>query len=429
METLKNPHLAYPVLHIAGTNGKGSTAAFAEAILRKAGLKTGLFTSPHLNRFTERIRVDGREIPENEVVRLFDMVSETEPSLTFFERTALMAFQWFAENHVDVAVVEVGLGGRLDVTNLVHSEVAVICQIAKDHTAYLGRDLGRIAWEKGGILQANRPAVLAPGPRPKPRRILADLAAALSCPVTWVPEQAGIVAQDTGPEAERLVFEGSARIPLKDLGLSGAHQRINAAAAVEAVLQLGPRIGRHDLADHVPQALAETRWPGRFERITTQDSTKFILDAAHNPAGIQALLEALDEIDHERLFVVAGAMFDKDTRALLAPLVARAHRLIFTKASYYRAAAPDILAALFPEAGHKITARPTVGQAIETAKHQAGPGDVVLVTGSVFLLGEARQALVGEASDPFQVTDPVAQTRYLGNPLADASQGFPVSGR
>ncbi len=411
---LGDPHLAYPVLHLAGTNGKGSTCAFAESILRRAGLRTGLFTSPHLNRFTERIQVAGRQIPEQDVVRLFNLVSEVGPHLTFFERTALMAFQWFAEQRVDVAVVEVGLGGRLDVTNLVQSEVSVICQIALDHGAYLGNDLERIAWEKGGILQAGRPTILCPGPRPGPRRVLADLASALACPVTWVPDQVSI--QDEPGGGLRLLRQG-ASIDLAGLGLAGPHQRLNAAAAAAAVLELGPRIGRSDLSDFVSQGLEDTRWPGRFEQVTTAKGRRFVLDAAHNPAGMQALLEAVSDLQYARLIVVAGSMFDKDVRALLSPLVARAHQVLFTKASYYRAADPNRLAALFPQDSLRIATFPDVSEALEKAQDMASAEDLVLVTGSVFLLGEVRHWLVGARSDPFQVTDPLAQTRYLGNPL------------
>ena len=410
---LGDPHLAYPVLHVAGTNGKGSTSAFAESILRRAGLRTGLFTSPHLNRFTERIQVGGEEIPRQEVVRLFTLVSGTDPNLTFFERTALMAFRWFAEQKVDVAVVEVGLGGRLDVTNLVRSELAVICQIAMDHGAYLGNDLNRIAWEKGGILQANRPAILAPGPHPGPRRILANLAHALSCPVTWVPEQARIESSPSGS----LLFRGRRTIELTGLGLAGPYQHSNAAAAVAAVLELGPKIGREDLAAFVPQGLEETRWPGRFESVTTADGKRFVLDAAHNPSGVAALLEAISALPHRRLVVVAGSMSDKDVRGLLSPLVASAHRVVFTRAAYYRAAPPASLAALFPEAEDRMSVADRVSDALDAAGRQAGPEDLILVTGSVFLLGEVRRALLDTESDPFQVTDPVAHTRYLGNPL------------
>lgn len=411
LRRLKNPHRRYPSVHIAGTNGKGSTAAMVESILRSAGLRTGLFTSPHLCRFTERIRVEGREVARDEVCRLYDRVSETAPELTFFERTALMAFSYFAEQEVDIAIVEAGLGGRLDVTNLLEPEVTVITQVSFDHTAYLGRQISRIAWEKGGILKPGVGAVLAPGDSPEARTSLARIAEARGASPRWhgkdfdlSPVEDSAATPSQGP----WLYRGpGGPLRVAEVGLEGAHQLTNAATALAAAGELALAT-RFSISDEARlSGLSSVRWPGRSELLVAEDGTRFLLDAAHNPGGTEALVDLMKETDHEKVLLVTGAMHDKDVKASIAPLAPHTDRLILTRASYYRAAPIERMRALLGDGGETASAAEPVAEALALARKEAGPKDLVVVTGSVFLLGEARALLLGEQTDPYQVTDPV----------------------
>ena len=408
---LGDPQRAYPSIHLGGTNGKGSTAAMVAEILQRGGHRVGLFTSPHLNRFTERIRINGEEIHETDVVELFDEVSRLDPDLTFFERTALMAFTHFARNKVDVAVVEVGLGGRLDVTNLVRPVATGILQIGADHTAYLGREISRIAWEKAGILRPGVPLAMAPGESPTAQEVLRRMAKVRGAPVhehgkDFQLSPVGPVAAPSSP----MEFHGPGG-PLKvpGVGLMGAHQHQNAAVALTltgllpAPLQVSPeaRIG----------GVSEVRWPGRGELLRDAKGKRVLLDAGHNPDGVRALSRLVGEIPHENLHVVVGAMGDKDLEATLSPLVGIADSVVVTQAAYYRACgAEELRKRVLPltKKAEVLSQTPTRA-AIEVALQRAKKDDLVVISGSVFLLGEARGALLEEGSDPFQVTDPVYQ--------------------
>ncbi len=416
---LGNPHLRLPVLHVAGTNGKGSVAAFSESILRAAGLKTGLYTSPHLCRFTERIRVDGQEIPKGEVVRLYRRVSQAGPQLTFFERATLLALAWFAEQGVDVAVVETGLGGRLDATNLVRPAVCVITSIQREHTAYLGSDLGQIAWEKAGILKVGVPAVLAPGPQPKVRRVLRSVAEALGIAAVWVPDEAAMESTET--ESAYSWRDRAVRFAVDSLPLAGTFQRLNAAAAVTACLLFGERVGLSVTVDAVRRGLGRTRWPGRVEYLAYRER-KLLLDAAHNPGSARALAEHVRAVHGRVPTLLFGTMEDKEADKVLPLLADLSDRVVLTRVPYYRAARPEELRGLL---AHKepviLTQHPADGlDAGLAATPQEG---VLLVAGSVFLVGAVRALVTGEEVDPVLVTDPVGHLRYVGDPLEAAQEG------
>lgn len=346
---LGGPLDAYRSVIVAGTNGKGSTAAFIEALLRGRGVRTGLFTSPHLVSFRERIRVDGGDLSEADVVRLAGAVQAVPvpgPEPTFFEVVWGMAARAFADAGVEVAIWEVGLGGRLDATNVCDAEVAAIAELSLDHTALLGSTLDAIAREKAAVCRPGRPAFTsATGP---------GLAALRGAAPQLVPVE-----------------------PPPDLPpppLPGAHQRRNAALALAVVEALG---FTPDPAD-----LRLTRWPGRAERFGD-----VILDCAHNPNGAEALAAWLDEARPGPVHLVFGAMMDKDVAGVAAPLAARAASVALVTPDYPRRLPAPALLPYFP--GARIGG--TVAEALA-----ARPRDrVTLVTGSSFLVGEARALLTG----------------------------------
>ena len=406
---LRDPHLKYPVVHIGGTNGKGSTAAMVAEILREGGLRVGLFTSPHLNRFTERIKVSGEEIPEGSVVELFQKISRLDPDLTFFERTALMAFVHFQLSEVDVAVVEVGLGGRLDVTNLVQPVVTGIMQIAADHTAYLGRDISRIAWEKAGILRPGVPAVMAPGESKEAVEVLKNMSHARGAKSYFWNRDFKMVSRAGEGEGDGPweYWGPGGPLTVQELSLRGEHQVRNSASALALTGLLGGDLKVSESAKL--GGLSKVRWPGRGEVFTHSEGCRVLLDACHNPAAVLALKRLLRQLNYRKLHVVVGAMSDKDLEATLVPLVEEAETAIITRAAYYRScAAEELIKRLQSKTSSTSFSVVTpVEKAVEVGVRRSSPEDLVVVTGSVFLVGEARSTLLGEKTDPFQVTDPV----------------------
>ncbi|MCS6798573.1 MAG: bifunctional folylpolyglutamate synthase/dihydrofolate synthase [Myxococcota bacterium] len=363
-----DPHSRLRVVHVAGTNGKGSVCAMVERALREAGLRTGLYTSPHLHRFAERIRIDGRPVAARRIARVVgELVGDPViERLTFFERATLLAFELFAEAAVDVAVLETGLGGRLDATNVVPRPlVTAITRIALDHERWLGHTIGAIAREKAGILKPGVP--LVSGVRdPVAARVIERRARALGVPV--------IVAspRDDDPQP---------RLP-------GAHQRDNAAVARAILEVLG--IPRKAIARGIRLA----RWPGRLERIGRRPAVW--LDAAHNPDGCKALASFLSTRRRPpRRVLLFGAMADKNVRAMLAELVPHCDQVVYAAPKTPRALSPAQLASVHPG----VQAR-SVGAALRLARRMAGPSGEVVVAGSIFTLAEARAALLGLPASP-----------------------------
>ncbi len=404
LERLGSPQDAYRIVHIAGSNGKGSTAAFAESILRAAGLRTGLYTSPHLIDFAERIRVNGRPVGARALARLVtrarpagETVSrEAGRGATFFEITTAMALLHFAEAKVDVAVIETGLGGRFDATNVVRPAVCAITPIALEHQKQLGRTLGAIAREKAGILKRGVPAVSAVQTMAA-REVLRARARALGAPLAFLGRDF---------HARRLAEGGFAyegleiRLPRLRCALAGPHQIANAAlalAACERLASSGLRIGPEAMA----RGVAAARWPGRLEVVRRDPAGRplVVLDGAHNPAAARVLAEALPRtFPCRRVLLVAGAMADKDLGALaraLAPAVTRTGGVVIATAPVFeRSADPRLLADHFRRAGARVLVARTVPAAIDRAIARARPGDLVLVAGSLYLVGEARAHLL-----------------------------------
>ena len=362
------------VVLIAGTKGKGSTAAFLASILHAGGIRAGLFTSPHLQTYRERVRIDGTMLGEADFGRAIDdlrpLVARLRRVLpdagepTAFELTLLLALRAFAERKVAVAVVEVGLGGRLDATNALDPAVSVVTPVSYDHTAILGRTLAAIATEKAGILRRGRPALVA-----EQRRAAASAIARVS--------------RKTG--AELVVVR-----PLDvhaDLGLAGDHQRQNAALAIAAARFLG-------ISERaITRGARATTWPARFERIRGRPA--IVLDGAHNGASAEALARTLQqERGGRRLVLVVGINRDKDASAVLRPLVRIASAAIVTRSTSTRAADPAAVAVVASRGARiPITTRVGVPAALAAARSLAGPDGLVCVTGSLAVAAEARTTL------------------------------------
>ncbi|THF84736.1 bifunctional folylpolyglutamate synthase/dihydrofolate synthase [Deinococcus sp. KSM4-11] len=382
---LGEPQDAYRVILVGGTNGKGSTAATLAAMLRASGLYVGLFTSPHLTRFTERFLVDGAELPEAVVqealARLRPVAVELEA--TFFEIVTALGVLLFAEAGVQVAVMEVGLGGRLDATNALNPELSVVTNVALDHTEILGKTREAIATEKAGILRAGRPAVTGVDMTLLPTLLQrgADVWAfgwhfgAQVQPLGW----AGSDVTVSTPR-QTLVF----RTPL--LGEHGAR---NAALAAVAAFRLGVS------PDAIRQGAAATVWPGRLEVVSWRGG-RVLLDGAHNPAGAEALAAALRALGVDRLPIVFGAAGDKDVSGVAAALHPLAAQVILTRAVLSpRAADPATLAPLFPGVSVTLTDSPQQALAVLAELH----APLALVCGSLYLIGEVRPLLLNEAGE------------------------------
>jgi len=392
------PEARWPALHVAGTNGKGSTAAMLDAVLTAAGYRTGLYTSPHLVDFVERIRMGGRTIPRAAVVELVAALrADLEAAgivLTHFEFATLIAFEWFARVGIDVGVIEVGLGGRLDATNLVRPAVTAITSIALDHEAWLGHDLAAIAAEKAGILKAGVPLALGRLPEEAARVVLAR-AAEVGAPVARVGTDAAL-----GEAPGGLAFRGpGASWDHLSLALPGVFQRDNAAVALTALALVRERFPCAPEA--VRAGLAAVRWPGRLAVL--RERPLVVVDGAHNPAGAAALAAELPGVAGERRVVLVFAvMADKDWRAMLEPLLERSARVIVTRVGR-RAADPQALADAL-QGRVPALAVDDAPTALRAALSSAGPDEAVLVTGSLFLVGEAYAELGGRRAlfEPWQ---------------------------
>jgi dihydrofolate synthase/folylpolyglutamate synthase len=377
-------------LHVAGTNGKGSVAAMLSAVLTRAGYAVGLFTSPHLVRFAERFRLREEDISPSSLLYLINRVraaiDESEPP-TFFEFATAMAFLYFKESRADPVILETGMGGRLDATNIVHPLVSVITNISMEHQFFLGNTLTAIAGEKAGIIKAGVPLVTYA----KQKRVL-DLfrqrCAELSAPLFVGGVDFGVRGEPRGGFS----YKGFRwRLNGLRVSLPGRHQYKNAALAL-AVLELLENQGFSLPEAAIREGLAQTRWPGRLERV--QEDPRVILDGAHNPAAARILAQALRrEPLAGRRFLVVGLMADKDGAGILAPLLPLAHTVIFTRPRYFRAARVEDLARQATTFQGKVLLEPDVGQALHRARNLAGPQDQIVVTGSLYTVGEAKEYL------------------------------------
>jgi dihydrofolate synthase/folylpolyglutamate synthase len=388
-----HPERRYSSFHIAGTNGKGSTAAMLHRILTTAGYRTALYISPHLVSFTERIRVGDREISEDEVVELAARVKTRTGAagvyLTFFEFVTVMALVYFAEHKVDVAVVEVGLGGRLDATNLVLPCVSIITTISKDHEAYLGSDLLSIAREKGGIIKDGVAVVCGSLPSDV-QKLLRGIARAKGAASYFLGQHFTV-----SPGEHDLFDYAGVNWRLKGLsvGLRGAHQRQNAGLALCA---LEIAAGQFPVSEStVREGLKTVLWPGRLEVVRQQPLV--ILDGAHNGEGIRTLVQEIRGlIGPKKLTVLFAAMADKDWPLMLGELSAVAGEIVLARVSMERSADPGKMAEAVKGISKIVSDDPR--QALRSLLDRAAADEAILVTGSLYLLGEVRPVLVAPSS-------------------------------
>ena len=390
LNAIGDPHKEIQTIHIGGTNGKGSTAAMMGSILQKEGYRVGLYTSPHLTRFTERIKVNGKEIEEEEVAALAGwMRKEIEasgilPPFTFFDFTTAMALHYFKQKLVDLAILEVGLGGRLDSTNVVDPLIAIITNIAKDHEEYLGKSILKIAQEKAGIIKKGRPLITA-ATQPLVLRLFSKVCQGKESPYFRVGKEFRYVRAEDGD----FDYEGlNRKLWGIHLNLKGFHQVINATTALgamEVLEDLGYRVSTHAMID----GLKEVDWPGRLEMVSS--SPRVILDGAHNPAGALVLKESLEkEFQYQNLILLIGIMKDKDIPSMLHLLAPLAHHIIFTKPHTDRAAAPSLLKKALGQNGKKAEIAEDLREAIERGLSLTQEEDLLCITGSLYTVGEAR---------------------------------------
>ena len=396
---LGHPERRYPSVHIAGTNGKGSTAAFLEAVLRRAGRRTGLYTSPHLERINERLRVDGKEIPDRAFARVFTGLHGTIERLlgegrlrahpTFFECVTAMALLYFAEEEVEVAVFETGLGGRLDATNLLVPAVSVITRVDFDHENFLGHSLREIAREKAGIIKPAVPLVLAPQ-QDEARQVLLERARELGAPVVEAAQSFRVECEvvENGRVVASVREAASGRLLRIAPSLPGRFQLENALSAATAARALGARgvaSGDSDLQEGIASAV----WPGRIEKVQARPAV--YLDGAHNPAAARALAGFLaEQFAGRRVLLVFGALRDKAVDEIAGILFPLAAEVIFTEPGTSRAISAGQLAEIAGHHARRFEVVPRAAEALDRALGRAGADDAVFVTGSLYLVGELR---------------------------------------
>lgn len=403
LERVGNPQRGLRVLHIAGTNGKGSTAAMAAAVLQRLGKRVGLYTSPHLVEFRERIRVNGCMITEaqvSELVMRLRAILDPDLNPTFFEMTTAMAFLHFAESEVEVAVLEVGLGGRFDATNVVEKPLAcAITTIGLDHQEYLGRTEEAIAFEKGGIMKPHVPVVIG-RMGPKAGEVLRRTASELSAPLWQLGQDFHIDSKGS----ERLVYRGTTHV-IDDLicGLAGRHQWDNAACAL-ALLEAADCAGINLSAPAARDGLQTVSWEGRLESI--EESPSVILDGAHNPPAAKVLSQYLIEYaaSHpaSRIILVWGMMRDKDHRGFIAPLLPVVSEVVVTQTALARSATVDELRLALDAWPGPVLEAVLPMDALMLAKGRSTAHDLICIAGSLMLVGEVKAAVRGCGLSPIR---------------------------
>jgi dihydrofolate synthase/folylpolyglutamate synthase len=396
LKILGDPHRTLQVIHVGGTNGKGSVSAMIASVLQEGGYRVGLYTSPHLVSFTERIKINGAEITWDEVVKLTDLLrsrvaEEGIPQqFTFFDFTTALALYYFSQQEVDVSILEVGLGGRLDSTNVVQPLTTVITNVAKDHFQILGERIEDIAHEKAGIIKHSVP-LISGVTQPAVIQILEEACGTKEAPLRL----AGRDFQGERTAPRTLDFRGRRwDVPDVRLGVAGPFQIENATVALgalEALEERGYRIGE----ESIYKGLATVRWPGRLELV--QASPQILLDGAHNPAACKSLKVALqEEFDYHRLYMVMGIMQDKEVSAIMAVLAPLADVLIAARPQNPRAMSAQQLGEIAQDYCSAVSVIEEIGKAIEYARGIAHEDDLILVTGSLFTVGEARDYLLNK---------------------------------
>ena len=412
LAALDNPERRFSSVLIAGTNGKGSTGSTLASILQASGLRTGLYTSPHLVRINERIRIDGAQIGDDDFALVHDLVDRTAERLvskgelpwhpSFFEMLTAIAFEYFSRRNLDIAVLEVGMGGRLDATNVVEPRVSVITDISLDHQKFLGDTVAEIAAEKAGIIRPGGVVVTLPQ-QPQANDVIGNtilnLGARAVNAVPYVPPMSPASSEYRADSAAKTPVS---RYPMQVMGeqilvetpLLGRHQLRNVALAIAAAKELG-RQGVPVTAASIESGIRQTHWPGRFQVLpATGGAPEYVFDVAHNPAGAWALRSTLSAGYPDRpLTFIFGAMRDKAIGEMAEILFPLADRVIATRADNPRSASPEEIRAAASRTSTPVEEAANVAAAIEMAKTGARPDTVVVITGSIYIVGEAMRLL------------------------------------
>ena len=388
-----NPQRNYYTIHVAGTNGKGSVSHMLASILREAGYRTGLFTSPHLTDFRERIRVDGEMIPKQKVVNFVDRYREKmqELDLSFFEMTAAMAFDYFDQSDVEVAVIETGLGGRLDATNIITPILSIVTNVSFDHTEFLGDTIAKIAAEKAGIIKKSIPVVIGQHSETYDK-VFEARAMELNSRVIYAEDEwtlNGVEHFDDEHQHFSLVRNRDGRGYELDVDLLGSYQRHNVVtvcAAVDHLAESTPlTISRRALREGLAVAAASTGLAGRWQVLAQEPYT--VCDTGHNEGGIGYVVEQLEALECDRLYVVMGFAREKELTKIMAMLPKKAH-YIFTRANIERARAVEDIAAEAERLGLDFECVPSVKEAVERARGLALAGDAICIGGSNYVIAE-----------------------------------------
>ncbi len=403
------PQNAYPIVHVAGTKGKGSVCAMLAAALQNAGYKTGLYTSPHLIRFNERIMVDGKMISDEEIVDLTNRIASkigADEHVSTFEFTTAMAFEYFREQNVDFAVVETGLGGRLDATNVVDPVLTIITSISLDHVSFLGDTIEKIAAEKAGIIKPNVPVICGFQPYPEAAAVIKAAAAKKNSPWINVPDRYHFMnlRNCSGPDAmmiwrveEQKLMEIYCRTTehngwepsIVPLSLEGSHQLENAAAVFAALNKLKSRFNSLDLAKAC-EGIGKTFWPCRFETLCREKP--LVVDGAHNMDSIRKLSQVLERAyGTKKIVCIFGASEDKSLQTMIRELAPHVDRFIMTRSTHPRAAAPETLAKIASAVGRENRIADTLEEAYAAYENDHNDDVCYLATGSLFVAGGIRE--------------------------------------
>lgn len=399
MDLLGNPQNSYPVIHVAGTKGKGSVCSFCVSALQQAGYKTGFYSSPHLDEYTERIQINGEQISRRDFVDLVEEIKpvvEKVPQITTFELTTALCYLYFAIKKIDIAVLEVGLGGRLDPTNIITPLVSVITSLSYDHMAILGNTLTEIATEKAGIIKPGRPVVSAPQ-KEEARVVIERIAQERNAPLIQVGkdyqftplahsfdgQSFSISAKSQHADSTALDTLGTFEIPL--LGLHQIENATTAYAALQTVQQFGLTISEED----IHKGFKKVYWPARFELLRREPPV--IVDSAHNRYSAQMLKQALDDyLPGRPVILVFGASEDKDIQGMFSELLPRVECMITTQSIHPRATEAEHLADMAKEFNRPVYSMPKIEDAFSLGLSLAGQNKALLVTGSVFIAAAAR---------------------------------------
>ena len=395
---LGNPQQRLSIIHIAGTNGKGSVGATLLAVLSAAGYRTGFFSSPHLSEVRERFRLNDTFISRDDFARLITKLAtvlQGQAFPTYFECATLLALLWFAEQQAEAVILETGMGGRLDATNVVTPLLSIITDISRDHEQYLGATIEAIAGEKAGIIKPGIPVVFS-GRLPEALPVIEARCMQTGSPLFMFGRHfSGTRRSDQGFDYHTLSGEVRSGLPLQ---LHGEHQVVNASLAAAALELLAPTFPH--VSQRLVSGLQQVRWPGRMEHIQIDRSGKtlhFLLDGAHNEAGVEALVRTLHRQSPRRLLLLWGNMADKSMGPAYADLVALADKIVLTRIASPRSALPADLFARLPEpVQRKTTCAESVEHGLAMVQQHAAPEDLICVAGSLYLIGRVRQLLMGE---------------------------------